>query len=221
MDEFSWIIQLLLLLSSAIAFVCGVVQFFKKGIPFFTQIVICGLGCMMLGWLFHIVILLTNGYIPDGFHVGKLGLFGGFIFLLSASFGQMNGLVDGGEKIYRKYRILSLLAPAVIAAIYMPVLFSSASIEAKCVDATLCLIIAISAYFNLKHLIIPDVDFGILKSIRGYNFLALLLSVFSAVNMMAADLQWTILQFIISALIAVVNIAIIPVLAKGAKKWTI
>ncbi|MEG0571336.1 MAG: hypothetical protein RR497_06805 [Oscillospiraceae bacterium] len=220
MDELEWIIQLILLLSSGIAFVGGVAQFFKKGVPLFSQIVICGLGCMMLGWLFNTVALLT-GQIPEGFNVGKLGLAGGFLFLFSASFGQMNGLVDGGEKIYRKYRTLSLLAPALIIAIYTPVLFSEASVEAKCVDAVLCLIFALSSYFNLKHLIIPDVDFGILKSIRGYNLLALLLSILSTVNLVTIDLEWTIFQLIISALIAALYIAIIPVLAKGAKKWTV
>ncbi|MEG0771389.1 MAG: hypothetical protein RR436_05775 [Clostridia bacterium] len=221
MDEFAWIVQILLLISSSIAFACGVVQFFKKGIPLFTQIVICGLGCMMLGWLFHIVILLTSGQIAYGFNVGKLGLVGGFLFLFSASFGQMNGLVDGGEKIFRKYRVISLLAPVAIIAIYIPVLLSSAKIDIKCVDAVLCLIFALSSYYNLKHLIIPDVDFGILKSIRGYNLLALLLSVFSAINVVSADLQWGLVRFIVSIIIAIIYIAIIPVLAKGAKKWTI
>ncbi|MEG0547080.1 MAG: hypothetical protein RR552_07880 [Oscillospiraceae bacterium] len=221
MAEFSWVIQLILFLSSGIAFACGVAQFFKKGIPLFTQIVICGLGCMMLGWLFSVVILLTNGHIPDGFHVGKLGLAGGFLFLFSASFGQMNGLVDGGEKTYRKYRVLSLLAPIVILAIYILSLFSTASIEVKCVDGVLCLVFALSSYYNLKHLIIPDVDFGILKSIRGYNFLALLLSILSAINLIAMDQKWYIISWVASILCAVTYIAIIPVLAKGAKKWTI
>lgn len=210
-----------LFLCSGIAFIYGVVKFFKRNVALFNQLIACGLGCMMLGRLFNIVTLLTNNTIPSGFSVGKLGFIGGFMFLFSASFGQMDGLVDGGEKEFRKYRFLSLIAPVFIAASYLIVFFSNSPTEEKIITGVVMLFLAQCSYFNLKHLIIPDVDMGIIQSIRGYNLTALILTVLSAAELIAGNFGGKIAETAITVMLCVIYLAVIPVLEKGAKKWTI
>ena len=221
MNIFDLCVNGALFLCSGIAFVYGVVKFFKKNVAMFNQLITCGLGCMMLGRLFNIVALLTNNSIPDGFSVGKLGLIGGFMFLFSASFGQMDGLVDGGEREFRKYRLISILASVVIALLYLPVLFSTAGLEAKIVLAVIFLFLAQSAYFNLKHLIIPDVEMGFIGAIKGYNLAALILTVLSAAEVIVGNYNERIISAVFTALLCLSYLVVVPVLEKGAKQWTI
>lgn len=218
MNTFSLYINLLLFASSGSGFIYAVVKYFKPKAPLLWKLVVCSLGCMMLGRLFTVILFLTSREIFSDINVGRFGVIGGFFFLLSASYGQMNGLVDGGEKKYRKYRLISMLAPAVIVTIYIPLFISKSAII---INAATCLLLSLCSYFNLKHLIMPDINMGILKLIRGYNFLALSLTVLSALETCLSIPNSAVILAIVSILISIVYIIIVPILVKGAKKWTL
>ncbi|MDD4291230.1 MAG: hypothetical protein PHX51_03190 [Clostridia bacterium] len=221
MDWLTFFSQLLPFLGAGIGFIYGAKKLFKKKIALYMQLIVCALGCLMLGRLFALVNLVAIGSIPRGFQVGLLGTFGCFLFLFSANFGQMDGLVDGREKEYRKYRLLSLLAPACILAIYLPVLFADCGLEIKIVTAVIVFPILEAAYYNLKHLIMPDVDMGILDSIRKYNFVALILSLVCAIDLTLSAFECQIGLLINAVIMAAVCLVLVPTLDRGAKKWTI
>jgi hypothetical protein len=82
-------------------------------------------------------------------------------------------------------------------------------------------IIMFASYFNLKHFIFPDVEFGIIRSIRGYNLIALLLGVLSIGEIILQLWQRALPLLILYVAICAVSIAIVPILEKGVKKWTI
>ena len=82
-------------------------------------------------------------------------------------------------------------------------------------------IIMFASYFNLKHFIFPDVEFGIIRSIRGYNLIALLLAVLSVGEIILMLWGEMIPLLILYVAICTVSIAIVPILEKGVKKWTI
>ena len=205
----------------AVSFTYGVVRFFKKGKALYLQMIVGGLGCMMLGRLFQFVMILTRGMLPDGFHIGTLGIVGGFLFFLSANYGQMDRLLDDGAAENRKYRLLGILAPLLMAVIYCPIFLLNVETESIVVYGLMTAIIMFASYFNLKHFIFPDVEFGIIRSIRGYNLIALLLAALSVGEMILLSWGKILPILILCVAICAVSIAIVPILEKGVKKWTI
>lgn len=221
MNDFLLFSNLAMFICMAVSFTYGVIRFFKKGKALYLQMIVGGLGCMMLGRAFQFVSLLTRGMLPEGFHIGTLGIVGGFVFFLSANYGQMDKLLDDGAKENGKYRLLGLLAPLVIAGIYAFVFLFRIEAESVAVYGIMTAIIMFASYFNLKHFIFPDVEFGIIRSIRGYNLIALLLAVLSVGEMILLLWNKLIPLLILYVAICAVSVAIVPILEKGVKKWTI
>lgn len=221
MNYFMLFSNLAMFICMAVSFTYGIVRFFKKGKALYLQMIVGGLGCMMLGRVFQFVTLLTRGMLPEGFHIGTLGIVGGFVFFLSANYGQMDKLLDDGAKENRKYRLLGLLAPLLMAGIYCLIFFFNPGLESMIVYGVMTAIIMFASYFNLKHFIFPDVEFGIIRSIRGYNLIALLLGVLSVGEITLMLWNKTVPLLILYIAICVVSIAIVPILEKGVKKWTI
>ena len=185
----------------------------------FHQLVTCALGCMALGQLDDVILLMIRGGLPEGFHLGILGMTGGFLFLLSASYGTMDGLVDGKARSDRKYRLAALAAPFMILGLLAAsAVFCRTSIGIT--DVFLFLIMAASSYYNLKHLIMPDVDFGIIRCIRPYNLTALLLTLCMAFRQFSEAVGSLILYGIFSLLLSAAYLILIPVLERGSRKWT-
>lgn len=212
--------DLLPLAGCAVGFIYGACKFFKPKVALFLQIVVFSLGSLMLGKLYTIISYVSAGISNNDFNVGMLGTFGCFVFLLSANYGQMDGLVDGKEKKYRKYRVISLIAPAAIAAMYIPVALSGENLITKIIIAAMIVPAVLASYYNLKHTIIPDVYMGILASIRPYNVCALALCVFSVAELVSDTLTVnSVLTLIFAALVSIVSAVIVPVLEKGVKKW--
>ena len=221
MNYFMLYSNLTMFICMAVSFTYGVVRFFKKGKALYLQMIVGGLGCMMLGRAFQVVTLLTRGMLPEGFHIGTLGIVGGFLFFLSANYGQMDKLLDDGAVENRKYRLLGLLAPLTLLGIYSFVFLFRIETESIIVNAVMTAIIMFASYFNLKHFIFPDVEFGIIRSIRGYNLIALLLAVLSVGEIILVLWSRMVPLLILYVAICVVSVAIVPILEKGAKKWTI
>ena len=221
MNYFLLFSNLAMFICMAVSFTYGVVRFFKKGKALYLQMIVGGLGCMMLGRVFQFVTLLTRGMLPEGFHIGTLGIVGGFVFFLSANYGQMDKLLDDGAKENRKYRLLGLLAPLLMAAIYGLVFLFNIELESMIVYGVMTAIIMFASYFNLKHFIFPDIEFGIIRSIRGYNLIALLLGVLSVGEITLLLWNKMVPLLILYIAICMVSIAVVPVLEKGVKKWTI
>ena len=221
MNYFLLFSNLAMFVCMAVSFTYGVIRFFKKGKALYLQMIVGGLGCMMLGRLFQFVTFLTRGMLPEGFHIGTLGIVGGFVFFLSANYGQMDKLLDDGAIENRKYRLLGLLAPLALACIYAFVFLFRIETEGVIVNAIMTAIIMFASYFNLKHFIFPDVEFGIIRSIRGYNLIALSLAVLSVGEIVLLRWNKIIPLLILYAAICAVSIAIVPILEKGVKKWAI
>ena len=74
----------------------------KKGIYF--QMIACAIGCFVLSYLYDVCEILTAGTLSEGFSVGYLGVIGCYLFLLSADYGCMDGIIDDGTSIMNKSR---------------------------------------------------------------------------------------------------------------------
>ena len=216
------ILSLALTLCALFGFIYGLNRFFSEDDALYSQMIVYGIGCAMLGRAYETLQLLTTGEIHSGFHVGMLGILGSFMFFMAANYGQMDSLVDDGSKEFRKYRLISLAAPIVIGCLYAVYFRLVGWGESAAVNGVLSLIIAQATYFHLKHLIIPDVEDGIIRSIRKYNLMALIYAVLCMAEMIISAVPLPVFVIIPVYLgLCIVLVVFIPVLAEGVKKWTI
>ena len=213
--------NLAIFICTAVSFTYGAIRFFKKGKALYLQMIVGGLGCMMLSRAFQFITILTMGSFPSGFHVGMLGMAGGFLFFLSANYGQMDKLLDDGARENRKYRLIGLIAPIVLFGVYSVLFFVPAAADKRTIYGIMSAIIMLASYFNLKHFIFPDVEFGFIRTIRGYNLIALILALLSVSEMVLLSLNVKIPLLIVYIATCIVSIAIVPILEKGVKKWAI
>ena len=214
-------LSLAMTVSAGIGFVYGLYRFFRDESALYVRMIIFSVGCAMFGQLFETLQYLVNGQLGSGFHVGMLGTIGSFMFLFSANYGQMDSIVDDRSSKFRKTRIISLAAPVVIIAIWCVIAFTKGLDKTTIPLGFETLVIALASYFHLKHLIIKDVQFGLIKAIRGYNLLALIYALLCMLEMLIESFNYpTFSIVIVYVLRCAVLLAFVPVLERGVKKWT-
>ena len=215
-----------LLIENLAVMVCATVGFLT-GIPYlntrkalYASMIVQGMICVVLGRLYQCALLFTGGSLTDNFQVGSLGVMGAFSFFFSANYGQIDSLVDDGEKTFRKYRLIALIGPAYVVSMLVPILLSPAAATFKISCVIISVMIAMASYFHVKHLFIPDVDYGVVRCLRGYNALAVALSVLSMWELIALA-QGSKLALTISGVgLCAVALTLVPVMDRGVKKWT-
>ena len=210
-------LSLAMTISAGIGFGYGLYRFFRDESALYVRMIIFSVGCAMFGRLFETLQYLVNGELGNGFHVGMLGIIGSFLFLFSANFGQMDSVVDDGSPVFRKTRLISLAAPLVIIAIWCLIAFTKGLNKTTIPLGIETLFIAQASYFHLKHLIIKDVEWGVLKNIRLYNLIGVLnchCFIASWLND-SGSLIWKISM----VLYIFVTFTMLPALVHGANKW--
>ena len=201
--------------------VYGLYNFFGEKKALYLKLAACGILSLMFSRLYNVTFLTSQGALYNGFHIGLLGSIGSFMFFFSANFGQIDSLVDDKSKTFRKTRIVSLAAPLFILIIYVFFFTKVQSTELKIVYGFVALIIMLCAYYSFKHLIIYDVDLGIVKSLRKYNALVLIYAVTGMLEPVGLYLDSRILYTVTCVVTAIVAVLILPVLKRGVDKWTI
>lgn len=219
MDILSFLPDIILLVGTTAGFVYCAASFFRAGKALFLQIVACACGCVALGQLFVVMQLITRGQMPHGFHVGILGTLGSYFFLFSGNYGQLDGLGDPKTKELRKYRLLSLLPTILVALAYVGVFLQDITVQQKVIYAVLFLLFAETSYFSCKHLILPDIEDGILKSIRPYNAAVLVLTLFNVLAVYATVLDQEIFRTIALFVCAAIYAGLGYIANRGVEKW--
>ncbi len=217
-----WIAELVPLCATLFSFIYGVNKFFKKGKPLFLQSITMAMGCHALGSIYHVCQTLTTETVLEGFTPAYLGRIGFFLFFIAASYGQMDRIVDDGSPKMRPCRYIALLAPVAAILLYIP----NATMEdlptpTKVAVALVWLPAVVSVYYNLKHAIIPDCDFGFVKAIKPYNILATCLGFAELLCLTAWDYLYNAPLVIASVLFAVLCVAMMRAAKKGAEQWKI
>ena len=208
-------------LCAFIGFIYGIVVFFKPKKAVYAQMITLSVGCMAFGRLYQVVRLITIGDILEHFQLGVLGVIGSLLFLFSANYGAMDSLADDGSKEFTKYRLIPLAAPISAIAVYVIYfLLSDFPLLVKVVSGIITLFAAGASYYNLKHLIFPDVDYGVINCVKTYNLLALIFEYLCIAEMIANSCGSEIAVLVISIFMGAVLIAIVPTVERGNKKWT-
>ena len=214
-----------LLIENLAVMVCATVGFLT-GIPYlntrkalYASMIVQGMICVVLGRLYQCALLFTGGSLTDNFQVGSLGVMGAFSFFFSANYGQIDSLVDDGEKTFRKYRLIALIGPAYVVSMLVPILLSPAAATFKISCVIISVMISMASYFHVKHLFIPDVDYGVVRCLRGYNALAVTLSVMCMWELIALALNSQWLLIVSGVGLCAAALTLVPVMDRGVKKW--
>ena len=217
-----WISELVALSGMITALIIGRKAWMTPKGAWFPKFVATGLGCMALGCLHDTVYLLVTGHHADDICIGHLGVIGCFMFLISASYGQLDGIFDDRSKGNRKYRLLALLAPLLMSLIFIPALHTDRLSPAMKVVHFIGWIPMIAAsYFNFKHAILPDGGFAFVKAARPYNITAVLFGFAEIVYLTMYILEKPQMAVICAVFLAVSACFMMFFAKRGAEQWTI
>ncbi len=210
------------LLATLFSFIYGLKHFFKKGKPLFLQTITMAMGSHALGSIYHLCQTLTSDVLIEGFTPAYLGRIGFFLFLLTASYGQMDRIVDDGSPKMKSSRYIACIAPIFAALLYIPnYMIIDVPMKTKVVYAIVWIPAVFAVYFNLKHAIIPNMDFGFIKAIKPYNILTVCLSFSELVCLTAWDYYYVVPLAISSVVFGILCVCTMIAARKGAEKWTI
>ena len=212
--------NLAVLICSVIGFLFGI-QYLNTRKALYAQMIVQGMICITLGRLFQCLLLITGGSLTERFQTGHLGAMGAFAFFFSSNFGQIDSLVDDGGAQFRKYRLLALPGPACAIALLVPILISPANPGFKISSGIVGFTIGAAAYFHLKHLLIPDVDYGVVRCLRGYNALALTLSALSLLELNALAWGSDVLLCISGVGLCITGLLLVKTMDRGMKKMLV
>ena len=222
--ELVWVLvaDLVPLVATLFSFLYGVRHFFKKGKPLFLQTITMAMGSHALGSVYHLCHSLTSDVLMEGFTPAYLGRIGFFLFILTASYGQMDRIVDDGSPKMRPSRYLALLAPVAALLLYLPNGFAqNVPLPTKIVYGLVWLPAFPAVYFNLKHAVIPNADFGFVKALKPYNACALCLGFSELICLTAWDYYRPVELVISCGVFAALCICTMLAARKGADQWTI
>ena len=217
-----WIAELVPLFATLFSFIYGVNRFFKKGKPLFLQSITMAMGSHTLAGIYHVCQMLTTETELSGFTPAYLGRIGFFLFFIAASYGQMDRIVDDGSKKMRPARYIALIAPLCAILLYLPNgLMKTLPFATKLSVLLVWLPAIFSVYYNLKHAMIPNLDFGFVKAIKPYNILAVCLGFAELLCLTAWNYHYNTQLVITSVIFAGLCVALMVAAKKGAEKWTI
>lgn len=203
----------------SLAAVCyGIAACVRHKQPLFFKIILYGMVSYFFGALFSASYMLVHQIQPEGFHVGYFGHVGAYFFLLSSYYGAMDRLADGGEKEFYIYRIS---AQAATLAFWGLVLYVCLNIESP-LNLPLLLFavpMGLTLYFALKHLIMPDVDLGIIKVMRPYNACVILFCLVEIICQLPRLPQA--IGNIALATAGILELILLPLAQKGVRQWFI
>ena len=217
-----WIAELVPLFAALFSLIYGLKHFFKKGKPLCMQSLTMAMASHALGSIYHVCQDLTSEELVGGFTPAYLGRIGFFLFIITASYGQLDRIVDDGSSSMRPARLVALIAPICAVLLYIPnAMVANTLVATKVVYAFVWIPAIVSVYFNLKHFIIPDLDFGFIKSIKPYNIFVLLLSFSELICLTAWHYYYALPLAIASVVFGILCVCTIVAAKKGVEKWKI
>ena len=220
-----WVADIAPLLASLGTFIYGVKHFFKKGKAFYLQIVTMSMGCYAMGSFYHLCQSITMDDVVDGFTAAYLGRIGFFLFLFTANFGQIDGLLDDKAASMKKFRYIALVAPVAAALLYLPCALMDMPVSTKISLSFVWIAAILSSYYNFKHAIISDLGYGFAKAIRPYNVCALILTYVELISQVLwcnYDTEYgLVLIAVVSLIFSAMSVATIVMLKRGVEAWKI
>lgn len=199
------------LIGALIGAVYGCCTVFRKKTPLFYRIIFFAVLTGLMGAVYTLLYTLLWEPAATGFHVGYLGSIGMFFFLFSSYYGALDSLADDHSPALRRYR----LTAGLVAVVFF--LLTALSVLTRPWLVLVLLPVGCSLHFALKHLIIPDVEMGIIRVMRPYNSIIVVLCCATACYMLSDGLLRQLGDGITGLALALC----LPLARNGVRKWYI
>ena len=214
------IVNIYLLACSLIGLGYGLVLLYKNKQSLYFELMIFPIACQVFSRTYYTVLLLCYEEIPITFNVGYIGLATFFLFLFLPNIGVIDNLVDEKNKSFKKYRLIPIIIPAFELIVSLAALFLGyASLSVRIYFIIMSLLAGLAGYFNVKHLIIPDVEGGIIESIRKFNLFCVIFELFALAEVGLYCFNLSGATIVVDALLGIFYIIFLPFLNKETQKW--
>lgn len=211
----------IVVLLSAIALIYGFYMVITKKPPLYFQLNIAAVACLLLGYIFEICDYFVNGINGKDYMIGYLGSIGSFLFLLTASMGYVDGIIDDGTQEMKKCRWIALIGPVLTVFFGVFNMLANVAVSTKIVYFFLWVPAIFSSYFNLKHAIISDMGFGFVKAIRPFNVAAVAFTFIQLTHLTLRNYCGWIPLMISGIFFGASCIVMIVMAEQGVKKWVL
>lgn len=200
------------------AFFYGAVKLWKKGKPLYFQIIICAVGCFAL---FHLSVIVMSfcGTNETRFNDSFFGVFGGYMLLFCANRGALEKVVC--EKTKKGVLVLSIAAAtaAFALATFVGVFYYGGFSFILLIYLLVQLPAGFVVYYNVKHLLSPVDELGLLNGLRLTDICSLVFIITFIIDIACHKNISTVSG--ITDLIVSLSVAALSVEAvKGAEKWS-
>ena len=173
------------------------------------------------------VVLFICGYNGNDLSLAKfVGTFSFALFIVSANRGTLDEIVDDRNNNENSHaRLLAYIAPIIsllLIAANVSLNIYNTSLLAGILSLICTLPIIPATYYNLKHLIMPKDELGLLDATRHCNMFALGAQIIFLINSILLKIFAGEIAIIATGFSSNLMIALLVVFAvKGAEKWTI
>ena len=222
MEQITIICTSLAMAISIFAFVHGAVRLLKKGKPLYCQIIMWAVGCYCLQGIEDCVVYICGDFSDTGI-VGQIAMCGFVFALLSANYGTIDNIVDDRSQNNEKYRRLALIAPIAygIASFFAVAHIFPIDNFVACIYGIPFLAMTAASYFNLKHLLLPKDELGILACTRMINIICLIFYAFAMLLIIVYGRVSDTISNILNVIMSVLVLALTLAAEKGEKTWPI
>lgn len=212
--------QIIAMAGGLIALIYGLYRSMNGVGSLYFRILTFAVGCFTLGRLYEILYVLCVGELTALAHIGQLGTVTMSLFMMTASRGTLDSMLDDRRKELRKYRVIPLLFSAVFCGFGVWLMLVGDKDPVKLViSGTVALVMMVTVYFEGKHLIFPDEGLEFAASMRMTNTSSLIFN-FAAYAMLSPFIEGIpAVYFSLGIISAVCAVTIILSADKGVKKW--
>ena len=221
-DLFSGIVIVLSDLILAAAVIYGVASFFLKKSPLYFRILTLATVCYAGTSVFRLLYRLCYREDFPGMGITLLGIFGCYLFLFSANYGQYDSLIDDRSPRFRKYRVFALAAPLAVLSLLLVYTVGNAghTTAVRNVMTGIGFLPAVAAsYYNFKHFIIPDMGFHFVRWVRRANLCALVIEVADIVRVLLVATVGAWAGAIAALVVSACFFAMLVLAGKGRQSW--
>lgn len=200
----------------------GIVQsVIRKKLPAYIHFILFSILCTFLSRLVYVLAFMFYDGVPDRFNVGLLGFAASFFIIFLANFGKMDGLIGDRDRADPKCRVIAMAVPILELVFSVLSLFlGQADFSVRIAFVIISVAAGFSGYLNVKHLLIPDVPGGVIRSLRGFNLTAFLIGLCTLAEIALAVYKSERFVIWVQIVLGVLYAAAVPVLMRGVKKWT-
>ncbi|MBP5163944.1 MAG: hypothetical protein ILP08_00755 [Lachnospiraceae bacterium] len=212
--------SIIALAGGLIAFLYGLYRSMNGVGALYFRILTFAVGCFTLGRLYEILYTICFGELTALVHLGQLGTLTMSIFMMTASRGTLDYMLDDRRREMRKYRLIPIIFPVVFIGVGVCIhLVGNEDSARHLIAGVIAIVMMITVYFEGKHLIFPDEGLEFAASMRITNASSLVFN-FVAYAMLSAFIADTPVVYLMMGVIsAICSVTLIISADKGVKKW--